>query len=248
MGTTTSKSGVIISENYRDNLIISKYDNQFFNMRAEKMDKMCSENSEDVLTWNVFKSLSQIDPKLWLSNIFSKAFEAEFSYNALVKVDLWKSIEPPKSITDFQGPEGNTEADIIIESDEFVWFIEAKYKSDIKMDTTNNKTRDQLLRNIDVGSFYAGDRDFYFSLLYFDEEKTKGGMERIELYSNIGAYEFKTMLPHRSDNMENIKGIGKIKWLDFNQNYNSDNEFESLVNKNMVEYLKRILLKKPNGT
>jgi hypothetical protein len=240
MGTTTSKSGVIISENFRDNLIISKYDNQFFNMRTEKMDKMCSENSEDVLTWNVFKSLSQIDPKLWLPNIFSKAFNAEFSYDTLVKIDLWKSIEPPKSITDFQKDEGNSEVDIIIESDKFVWFIEAKYKSDISMRTTNNENRDQLLRNIDVGSFYSGVRDFYFSLLYFDEEKTKNGMDRIELYSNIGAYEFKTMLPHRSDNMENIKGICKIKWSDFNQNYNSDNEFESLVNKNLVEYLKRI--------
>jgi len=242
MGTTISKSGVIISENFRDNLIISKYDNQLLNMSGKKIDKMCSENSEDVLTWNVFKSLSQIDPKLWLPNIFAKAFNTDFQYDTLVKIDLWKPIEPPKSITDFQKDEGISEIDIIIESDKFVWFIEAKYKSDISMKTTNNENRDQLLRNIDVGSFYSGVRDFYFSLLYFDEEKTKNGMERIELYTNIGAYEFKTMLPHRSDKMENIKGIGKIKWSDLNQNYNSNSEFESLVNKSLVEYLKKILL------
>ena len=237
MGTTTSKSGVIISDNFRDNLIISKYDNQLFNMRPEKIDKMCSENSEDVLTWNVFKSLSQIDSKLWLLNIFSKAFNAEFSYNATVKIDLWKSVEPPRSITDFQKDEGNSEVDIIIESEKFVWFIEAKYKSDISMRTTNNENRDQLLRNIDVGSLYSGIHDFYFSLLYFDEEETKNGIDRIELYSNISAREFKTMLPHRSDNMENIKGIGKIKWSDFNQNYYPDNEFEIYVNRILNEYL-----------
>ena len=242
METTTSKSGVIISENFRDNLIISKYDNQLFNMRTEKTDKMCSENSEDVLTWNVFKSLSQIDSKLWLPNIFSKAFNTEFPYDSFVKIDLWKSIEPPKSITDFQKAEGNTEVDIMIESEKFVWFIEAKYKSDIEMRTTNNEDRDQLLRNIDVGSFYSGDRDFYFSLLYFDEKKTKDGMERIELYSNVGEYEFKTMLPHRSDSLENIKGIGKIKWSDFNQNYSSDKEFEQIVNRFLQEYLKKVLL------
>jgi len=242
METTTSKSGVKISENFRDNLIISKYDNQLYNMRTEKINKMCSENSEDVLTWNVFKSLSQINPRLWLPNIYSKAFNAEFPFDTSIKIDLWKSIEPPKSITDFQKDEGNSEVDIIIESDKFVWAIEAKYKSDISMRTTNNENRDQLLRNIDVVSSYAGVRDFYFSLLYFDEEKTKNGMDRIELYSNIGSYEFKTMLPHRSDNMENIKGIGKIKWSDFNQNYNSDNEFELFVNNNLKNYLKEILL------
>ena len=78
MGTTTSKSGVIISENFRDNLIISKYDNQLFNMRTKKLNDMCSENSEDVLTWNVFKSLAQIDPKLWLPNIFLKHLMQSF--------------------------------------------------------------------------------------------------------------------------------------------------------------------------
>ena len=67
---TTSKSGVIILENFRDNFIISKYDNQLLNMHAEKIYKMCSENSEDVLKWNVFKSLAQIDSKQWLPNIF----------------------------------------------------------------------------------------------------------------------------------------------------------------------------------
>ena len=177
-----------------------------------------------------------------VAKYFSKAFNAEFPYDTLIKIDLWKSIEPPKSITDFQGNEGNSEVDVIIESDKFVWFIEAKYKSDIEMRTTNNENRDQLLRNIDVGSFYSGDRDFYFSLLHFDEEKTKNGMERIELYSNIGVREFKTMLPHRSDSMENIKGIGKIKWSDFNQKFNYNNEFELLVNRFLEEYLKKVLL------
>ena len=240
MGSITSKSGVIISENFRDNLIISKYDNQFSNMRTDKLNRMCSENSEDVLTWNVFKSLSQIDSKLWLPNIFSKAFNVDFSYDTLIKINLWEEVKPPSSISEFH-KEGDSEIDIIIESEKFVWFIEAKYKSDISMDTTYNKNRDQLLRNIDVGSYYSGDRDFYFSLLYFDEEKTKDGMDRIELYSNIGAYEFKTMLPHRTDNLENIKGIGKIKWSDINQNYGSDNEFESYVNRMLEEYLKRLL-------
>ena len=238
MGTITSKSGVIISENFRDNLIISKYDNQLFDIRTEKMDKMCSENSEDVLTWNVFKSMSQIDSKYWLTNIFEKAFNAKFLYDTLVKIDLWKSIEPPKSLTD----EGNSEIDIIIESEKLVWFIEAKYKSDISMRTTHDENRDQLLRNIDVGSYYSGTRDFYFSLLYFNEEKTKNGIDRIELYSNIGVREFKTMLPHRSDNMENLKGIGKIKWSDFDQNYDCCNDLEKFINTELQKYLRGVLL------
>ena len=241
MGTIRTKSGVIISDNFRNNLIISKYDNQLYNMRTKKMNDMRSENSEDVLTWNVFKSLSQIDSKYWLPKLFEKAFGMIFSYNTPIKIDLWRKIKPPPSITDFQKNEGKSEVDIIIESEQFVWFIEAKYKSDIEMRTKNNEKRDQLLRNIDVGSYYSGALDFYFSLLYFDEKQTKKGIERIEKYSNFRISEFKTILPHRSDNMENIKGIGKIKWSDFNHNYNSENEFELYVNKMLEKYLRGIL-------
>ena len=238
----TTKSGVIIADDFRDNLIISKYESQLFGLAGKKLDKMRSSNSEDVLTWNVFKSLAQIDPKYWLPKLFEKAFEAKFSYDTLSKIDLWKSIDPPPSITDFQDDEGNSEIDIIIESKKFVWFIEAKYKSDISLRTTNNENRDQLLRNIDAGSYYSGVRDFYFSLLYFDEEKTKVGIERIELYYNLSIDNLKTMLPHRTDKMDNVKGIGKIKWLDLNHNYNCTNDFEHYINAELQKYLRGILV------
>ena len=110
------------------------------------------------------------------------------------------------------------------------------------MRTTNNENRDQLLRNIDVGSFYSGTRDFYFSLLYFDEEKTKEGINRIELYSNLSIDNLKTMLPHRTDKMDNVKGIGKIQWLNINQNYDCYNDFQRFVNAELQKYLMKILL------
>jgi hypothetical protein len=53
------------------------------------------------------------------------------------------------------GEEGLSEIDVIIE---WVWFIEAKHKSDIRLRTTTRPGRDQVLRNIDVESYYAGAR------------------------------------------------------------------------------------------
>jgi len=49
-----------------------------------------------------------------------------------------------------------------------VWFIEAKFRSDVSERTTNNPERDQVIRNPDVGTWYAGVRHFYFSLLLLD--------------------------------------------------------------------------------
>ncbi|RPH62556.1 MAG: hypothetical protein EHM89_05390 [Acidobacteria bacterium] len=77
---------------------------------------------------------------------------------------LWRTVAPPPSLVALAA-EGDSEIDVLIESPEWVWFIEAKYQSDISIKTTTRPLRDQVLRNIDVGSYYAGVRRFFFSLL-----------------------------------------------------------------------------------
>jgi hypothetical protein len=72
-------------------------------------------------------------------------------------------VPPPPSLRLHQKDEGRSEIDIMIETELSVWFIEAKFKSDISTQTTSNATRDQIIRNFDVGSWYAGVRDFYFA-------------------------------------------------------------------------------------
>ena len=52
-----SKSGVRLYDDCRENLIIDRYHPDLATMRGSKRDKLRSENSEDALTWNVFRSL-----------------------------------------------------------------------------------------------------------------------------------------------------------------------------------------------
>ena len=53
-----SPSGAFIANDFRDNLIIV-----FADMRASKLKHLRSANSEDAVTWNVFRSLRQITPE-----------------------------------------------------------------------------------------------------------------------------------------------------------------------------------------
>ena len=41
-------------------------------------------------------------------------------------------------------------------------------------------TRDQIIRNLDVGSWYAGVRDFYFALLINDEQHSPKGVDVLQ--------------------------------------------------------------------
>lgn len=205
-----SPSGVRIAPDFRANLIIDRYDPVFADMRASKLKHLQSANSEDAVTWNVFRSLRQITPEAWLSGLWQLAFPSMTCPSDLkAVVRLWESVPPPLGLL-AGGDEGTSEIDVVIEAPTWVWFIEAKYRSDISTGTTTRPERDQVLRNIDVGSYHAGVRDFFFSLLISSELRSPEGVKRIREYTNLSAAAGK--LPHRPDGLHNVKGVGQLTW------------------------------------
>lgn len=210
-----SVSGVRISDDFRDNLIVDRYASCFATMRESKKKHLRSENSEDAMSWNVFRSLRQLAPEAWLSSLADRSFGIrDFSRLDATTVELWKDVAPPLSLLD-SGDEGISEIDIVLENPEWVWFIEAKYKSDISEGTTTRPNRDQILRNIDVGSHYAGVRAFYFSLLCLDEKRSPKGIGAVKRYRDSKT--LRDSLPHRTDVLSNIRGLGVLYWSDLVQ-------------------------------
>ncbi len=206
-----SASGVRISEDYRDNLIVDRYHPCFVSMRQSKKTHLKSENSEDAISWNVFRSLRQIKPDKWVNLLFEKAFRTG-DLNGIndTTISLWHDVSPPPALLK-TGDEGISEIDIVLENPEWVLFIEAKYKSDISEGTTTRPdNRDQILRNIDVGSYYAGVRNFYFAFLYLDEKRSPKGISAVEKYQNLELLQ--SVLPHRKDGLQNLRGIGMLTW------------------------------------
>jgi hypothetical protein len=90
---TKSPSGVRLAGDFRDNLIIDRYDPLFLAMRAGKRSHMRSENSEDAVTWNVFRTLRQIDPTAWLPALASRGLPKQPIPNAAgLAVLVWKGV------------------------------------------------------------------------------------------------------------------------------------------------------------
>lgn len=209
----SSPGGVWIADDFRDNLIIDRHDPVFSRMRASKIEHLRSENSEDAVTWNVFRSLKQIASSSWLPILTAKAFGGEGQHPSPPgSISIWSSVPPPPSLRD-QAREGNTEADIIIESASWVWFIEAKYRNDISLRTKANSDRNQILRNLDVGSHYAGDRDFSFSLLILDPSYTQNGIDIVQLYQDRELPR-QLLAAHRPDGLKNWMAISLLTWAD----------------------------------
>jgi hypothetical protein len=206
-----SPSGVLIAADFRANLIIDRYDPLFADMRASKLKHLRSINSEDAVTWNVFRSLRQIAPEAWLPGLWQRAFPSiSCPLDLQAAVRLWESIPPPLGLL-ASGDEGASEIDVVIDAPAWVWFIEAKYRSDISTGTTTRPDRDQVLRNLDVGSYHAGVRQFFFSLLILSEKNSPEGVKRILEYANPSVPRAK-LKAHRPDGLQNIGAVGQLTW------------------------------------
>ena len=206
-----SPSGVRIAADFRDNLIIDRYDPIFTMMRSSKLEHLRSENSEDAVTWNVFRSLRQLEPQTWVPPLLRIGIpKISIPITNPVVVNLWSTVSPPPGLL-VLGEEGDSEIDVIIENPSWVWFIEAKFQSDISPRTTARPLRDQVLRNIDVGSYYAGVRDFFFSLLIRQKTKSPLGVEAIERYSDLKTPR-SLLAEHRPDGLSNLKAVTLLTW------------------------------------
>ena len=146
-------------------------------------------------------------PLLW-----SQAFPSCVApSDRVATVRLWESVAPPLGLL-VDGDEGASEIDVIIESASWVWFIEAKYRSDISTGTTTRPDRDQIVRNLDVGSNYAGVRRFFFSLLVSSEQRSPIGMQRLREYQDLEVVRTK-LERHRPDRLMNLEAIGSLTWV-----------------------------------
>ena len=168
-----SDTGVKVFIAFKDNLIVDPDDpiivSQASNWRYSKgivkgLSYLGSENSEDAMTWNVFKTLEKSNPEKWFSQIFPQIILDKDERFIDPMLRFWDKYFPPP-LRSF--PEGETHVDLTIETSNKLIFIEVKYKADISKKTKHDPNRDQIIRNIDVGSWAAKKRakEFYFILL-----------------------------------------------------------------------------------
>lgn len=125
--------------------------------------------SEDILTANVFGILKNLDPQIWLKKFLAEALKQDFSCAPLenLSFDFWKRIYPPGNMP---YKEGLSEVDLLISFDNTVILLEAKYLAPLSKNTTHCRTRNQLIRYIDIAiNHYLYDaenpKDVYFVVL-----------------------------------------------------------------------------------
>ena len=118
--------------------------------RGRNCPLILRQTSEDLITANVFGILRRMPPALWLRPLLNQAFRTKrFRTCSLtgLEVAFWQPVAPPAARAN---REGYSEADVLIRARDFVLFIEAKYRAQLATRTTEDESRDQVIRLLDV--------------------------------------------------------------------------------------------------
>jgi len=243
-----SDTGVKVFVDFKDNLIVDPDDpviaGRARNWRysggiVKGLSYLSSENSEDAMTWNVFKTLEKSNPEKWFSKIFPQIVRDKDEQFLDPMLRFWDKYFPPLSRP---FPEGETLVDLTIETSNKLIVIEAKYKTDVNKSTKHDPNRDQIIRNIDVGSWAAKKRAkaFYFVLLTL--KTNTYSIDKLHYYKSNPSHIIEEIGSYRKDIKdyaalcENIHVIYWDQILTSLQNIQSANKTD-LSYTNLIDYL-----------
>jgi hypothetical protein len=241
-----TESGVRVYKRWQDNVVILPGDESdpdllrkakelFDRGRAKGLPRIASENSEDALMWSVFSVLRRHgrDGK-WLPELWARAFDCPFPLAPSrsledVRVAFWRGREDPLEKggdlfgppPDRPKPEGETEVDVVVTAGrELLLFIEAKLHSEVSRQTKHDPARNQVLRSLDVGSWYAnkhGFASFAFALVTSHRGRASADAKVINTARSIASLRkalwYRTDM-RRQDWMLMATRVGWSQWAD----------------------------------
>ena len=192
---------------------------------AEGLPKILSENSEDARTWYYFSPLLDDEPQRTrvLTLLLRQAFAAALPPQAFKAIpsaalEFWPKLPPPPSRPQ---KEGESEPDLLIRLGESALvLVKAKCQSGVSEFTTYDRKRDQVIRLLDVGSWYARQQGCSCCCLLV----LQYGDVQINAEKIIGRYAgnpeaIQQALPYRADLTEDdldqlARGLAFVRWPD----------------------------------
>lgn len=190
---------------------------------AEGLPKILSENSEDARTWYYFSPLLNDEPQrtrvltLLLRQSFAYALPPQaFKEIPHARLEFWPKLPPPPTRPQ---KEGESEPDLLIKlGDSAVVLVEAKCLSGVSEFTTYDRKRDQVIRLLDVGSWYARQEGYDCScLLVLQYGNVQINAEKIISRYAGNPEAIRKALPYRDDLSEDdisqlADGLAFARW------------------------------------
>lgn len=126
---------------------------------AAAMGVLCEEAFQQVLAWNVFRTLELVSPSFWLRRFHLRLTgEPSVVASQIARVHLWQRLPLPP-IQRIDGERPDVVVDVLIETEHAVWTLIVDSPARTVMDS------DAMAAVLDAGSWFAGLRPLYCGVI-----------------------------------------------------------------------------------
>ncbi len=120
------------------------------------------------LTWNVFKTLEQIAPTLWMRPLIARCGMLAEGYGSaphVTKVTCWSKLEPAPSARLRRARRGEVPVDVIIDTDDTVIALLTPGPAELQGRVVSDTVEDGLLDVAEAVAWLAGTRAAYVGVI-----------------------------------------------------------------------------------
>ena len=169
-----------------------------------------SDRLRHALTWNVFKTLEQIAPSIWMRPLVARATglpEAYTSAPHITAVTCWSNLQPAPNAILRRGRRHSVPVSAIIDTDDTVITFLTPSPTEL-LDRVLSETEGGLLDLAEATAYLAGTRSAYVSVVLPIEVDEQVWAPRVRRR----AHRVSRVLSSSGRNPENIRGIGATTW------------------------------------
>jgi len=216
--------------------------------RVSRCAMIVNENSEDLLTSNVFGLLNYLPPAVWPTPLLEMTFKGR-TFGPIergkIKIEFWKKLPSPPGA---KYHEGTPEIDIVIKIGRLIVLLECKYRSPIQGELAREHKRDQILKYLDCGVHHYWPEsgtpiEILFVLLTDMEEEP----EILSQYRDpekilAGLTQARPFIDYEDVSRRLARNIGHARWRDLlrileNHDLKTLTFAEGMIIANLIAYL-----------
>jgi len=169
------------------------------------------ERLRHALTWNVFKTLEQVSPGLWMRLLVARSVGLPDHYDAaphIVKSVCWPSLKPAPSTVLRRGRPQALPVGAVVDADDTVVTFLAPGPHELLDRVLSDTAVDGLVNVAEATAWLAGTRSAYVSVVLPLESDTPEWVERVR---RRGQRAHRVLLAD-ARGPANLKGIGAVTW------------------------------------
>jgi hypothetical protein len=174
-------------------------------------DTTQSDRLRHALTWNVFKTLEQIAPSIWMRPLVARATGLPDGYSSaphITAVTCWSHLQPAPSAMLRRGRRHNVPISVIVDTDDTVLTFLTPSPTEL-IDTVLSETAEGGLLDVaEATAFLAGSRPAYVSVVLPVEVEEEVWGPRVRRR----AERVSRVLSSSGRSPENLRGMGATTW------------------------------------